>query len=393
MHPKLKTGRIAIYARFSSDSQREASIEDQVRRCREYIARGGGDPVAAIVYADHAISGSSLDRPSFEQLMLAVERGDIDLIVTEDLSRISRDTADSATVFKKLQFYGVALLSIGDGIDTSAKGSKLAFTVKSLVADLYIEDLRDKTLRGLEGRALAGYATGNVPYGYQTVPELDKWGRSIGNRIEIHEGEAEIIRRIFGEYLEGHSLGTIATRLNREEIPSPRAGTRHKRWGWGPSTIRAMLYNERYAGVWRFKERQWVKVPGTNRRVPRDRDVSEVIKTERPDLALIDADVWHKVEQRLEAVRGRYVKDGTQMRTNYLFSGLLVCDCCKRPLTIVGGSHSRYYRCTTSRSDKKCENARHIKEGQVRTRILDAIKQRLASPEGKAHVQIGRAHV
>src|SRR5262249_39848590 len=114
---------------------------------------------------------------------------------------------------------------------------------------------------------------------------------------------------------------------------------------------------------------------------------SEVIKSERPDLAIIDADVWHRVEQKLEAVRGRYVTDATRIRTNYLFSGVLVCETCKRPLTIVGGSHSRYYRCTTSRSSSKCENARHIKEGVARTRILDAIRHRLASPEGQAHVR------
>jgi site-specific DNA recombinase len=148
-----------------------------------------------------------------------------------------------------------------------------------------------------------------------------------------------------------------------------------------------MLYNERYAGIWRFKERQWVKVPGTNRRLPRDRDASEVITSERPDLRLIDADVWHRVTQRLSAVRNKYTKDATRMRTNYLFSGVLVCETCERPLTIVGGSSSRYYRCTTSRSDTKCANARHIKEGVARTRILDAIHARLASRDGKKHVR------
>ena len=98
--------------------------------------------------------------------------GTIDGIVPEDLSRISRDTADSATVFKKLQFYAVPLLSVGDGIDTSAKGAKLSYTVKSLVADLDIEDLQgDKTLRGLEGRALSqGFATGQRAVWLQNDP-------------------------------------------------------------------------------------------------------------------------------------------------------------------------------------------------------------------------------
>src|SRR5687768_15493604 len=94
--------------------------------------------------------------------------------------------------------------------------------------------------------------------------------------------------------------------LNREGIPSPRAGTRHKRMGWGASTIRAILHNERYAGVWKFKERQWVKAPGSNKRTPKQRDASEVITMERPELRIVDALTWQQTRQRLTAIRNRY---------------------------------------------------------------------------------------
>jgi DNA invertase Pin-like site-specific DNA recombinase len=216
MHPKLKAGNVAVYARFSSDSQREASIEDQVRRCRTFIDQAGGDPSKALIFSDFAVSGSSIDRPGFEAMMAAVDSGRIGAIVTEDLSRITRDFADAANIFKRLQYASIPLLGVADGIDTSARGAKLSYTVKSLVADLYLDDLRDKTLRGLEGRALAGFATGNVPYGFHTVPELDQQGRSIGSRIAIHDGEAEIIVRIFREHRDGVSLSDIAKGLNRE---------------------------------------------------------------------------------------------------------------------------------------------------------------------------------
>src|SRR5580704_15340337 len=249
MHPAIKTGPIAIYARFSSALQNERSIEDQVRRCRDFIAIHGGQPEKAILFHDYAISGSSLDRRGLEAMMAAVEAGQIGVIVAEDLSRISRDIADSATIFKKLQFFEVPLLGVADGIDTSAKGAKLAYTVKSLVADMYLEDLRDKTLRGLEGRALAGFATGNVPYGFHTVPVTDRFGKTIGNRIEIHEVESRILIRIFVEFVEGRSPAAIAADLNRDGVPSPRVGQRHKNFGWGGSTIRVMLRNERYIGV------------------------------------------------------------------------------------------------------------------------------------------------
>lgn len=392
MHPKLKTGNVAVYARFSSASQREASIEDQVRRCRTFIEQGGGDPSRTVIFSDFAISGSSTDRPGFESLMAAVDAGRVDAIVTEDLSRMSRDFADSANIFKRLQYLSIPLLGVADGMDTSAKGAKLSFTVKSLVADLYLDDLRDKTLRGLEGRALAGFATGGVPYGYHTQPELDPYGRSIGSRIGIHEGEAEVVRRIFRENRDGKSLGGIAIALNREGIPSPRAGTRHKRMGWGASTIRAILLNERYAGVWRFKERQWVKAPGSNKRTPKDRDASEVMTMARPELRIVDAVLWSETRARLTAIRNRYTGGNTSSgalrhRSNYLLSGILLCDACGGPMTIYGGTSCRYYRCATNRTKGTCANARSIKEPLARTRILDAIRDRLTSEDGIKHVR------
>ncbi len=339
MHPALQSGPVGIYARFSSTLQTERSIEDQVRRCREFIAQAGGDAAKAHVFADRAISGASMERPGFEELMAAVTAGRIKAIVTEDMSRISRDFADSALIFKRLQFAQVPLLGVADGIDTSAKHAKLSFTVKSLVSDMYLDDLRDKTLRGLEGRALAGFATGNVAFGYHTLPAAD----GSGNRIAIHEGEAPIIRRIFEESRDGRSLATIAHGLNRDGIPSPRVGTRHTAFGWGASTIRAILYNERYAGVWRFKERQWVKVPGTNRRVPRPRAAAEVIVQPRPELAIIDASLWDAVQARLAATKAKYAQGGpkgglTFKRAPYLLSGLLVCARCASPMTMHGGT-------------------------------------------------------
>ena len=221
MHPAIKTGPVAIYARFSSSLQNERSIEDQVRRCRDFITANGGNADMAEVFPDYAISGSSLDRRGLEAMMLGVETGYIKAIVVEDMSRVSRDIADSATLFKKLQFYQVPLLGVADGIDTSARGAKLSYTVKSLVADMYLEDLRDKTLRGLEGRALAGFATGNVPYGFHTVPVVDTFGKSIGNKIEVHEGESKILIRIL-------TSSRRADRPHRSRATSTRTACRRR---------------------------------------------------------------------------------------------------------------------------------------------------------------------
>jgi site-specific DNA recombinase len=386
----IETGPVAIYARFSSVLQNERSIEDQVRRCRDFITQQGGNAQGAQVFPDFAVSGASLDRPGFEAMMAAVNAGRIKAIVTEDMSRISRDFADSAHIFKLLQFRQVPLLGVADGIDTSTKHAKLSFTVKSLVADIYLDDLRDKTLRGLEGRALDGFATGNVAFGFHTVPATEPG--VTGNRIAIHEAEAPIVRRIFTESRDGRSLTTIAHGLNRDGIPSPRVGSKHKCFGWGASTIRAILYNERYIGVWRFKERQWVKVPGTNRRQPRARNAAEVMVKERPELRIIEQKLWDHVQARLALLKEKYAggrqKGGlTFKRAPYLLSGILVCAACGAPMSMNGGSHARYYRCQTNKTKGTCSNGMNIREDNARTKILAAVRDHLLSPQGVAHTR------
>ncbi|MCP4448114.1 MAG: recombinase family protein [Myxococcales bacterium] len=374
--------RFAIYARYSSTKQQETSIEDQVRRCRDYIQRSGEDASAARVFSDSAISGASLERPDFESMMREVAAGRIKAIVTEDMSRISRDFADSALIFKKLQYAQVPLIGVADGIDTGQKNSKLSFTFKSLLSDLYLDDLRDKTLRGLKGRALAGRATGNVPYGYMTSPAAD----GLGAEIRIDDEFATIVRRIFQLFENGHTYKGIAMRFNREGIPAPRAKTKHGSRGWPHTTIRSMLLNERYVGVWTYNEREWVKRPGTNKRTPRSRDASEIIRRVRPDLRIIEESTWKVVQARLDKSRRRYTgKAGRRTasvasRAVYPLSGLLRCPC-GVSLTIYGGTKSsKRYRCPDNYKRGTCDNALGLREDIARKVILEGVRSRLLRP-------------
>lgn len=370
----------AIYARYSSDRQRETSIEDQVRRCREYIASKDGDPGAARVFSDYAMSGASLDRPGFESLMAGVDSGNVEVIVTESLDRISRDFADSAAIFKKLQYARVPLIGVADGIDTGERNAKLGFTIKSLLGDLYLDDLRDKTLRGLEGRALAGKATGNVPYGFRTVPADD----GSGSEIAIDDEQAKLVQRIFELFRDGHSYAQIAKALNAERIPSPRARTKHESRGWPHTTIRSMLKNERYIGVWTYKTTEWVKVPGTNKRRPRKRDDAEVIRAERPHLRIVPEDLWSAVQMRLERIGKRYKSDRREpsiaSRAVYPLSGLIRCTC-GAPMSIYGGSRTaKRYRCADNIKRGTCENSLSVKEEIARRVILSGVRARLMRP-------------
>lgn len=389
MHPRLHAKRVAIYARYSSALQRETSIEDQVRRCREYLERDGGCFDPALVFCDSATSGASLARPGLEQLLKLADDRKIDVIVTEDVSRISRDIADSAAIFKRLQYLGIVLRGVADGIDTGERSAKLTFTIKSLVSEVYLDDLRDKTLRGLEGRALAGYSTGSLPIGYRSSPEVDAYNRIIGHRIEIDPQGRSVVERIFTLYRDGLSLGAIAALFNEESVPPPRAHTRHRRKGWVATTIRDILRNEAYVGRWSFKKTQWVKLPGTNIRRYRKRPEHEIIRQQRPELAIIDAELWHAVRARANAVAATYTQGprgvpkgrASGRKNDYVLSGVLRCGECGAAMTISRGTSAHYYRCGDHKKRGNCMNRRSLREDTARQRLFDAVMERYRTPE------------
>ncbi|HKO49462.1 MAG TPA: recombinase family protein [Polyangiaceae bacterium] len=346
--------QIAIYARFSSEDQREASIDEQVRRCTAFAHEHGGDVRSGLIFSDRATSGAGIDRPGYERMMrLATAKPrQVDVILVEDLSRLSRAQADLFTIQRLLEFSEVRLVGISDGIDTSAKHSRLTFGLKSLVSAVYLDELRDKTLRGLEGRALAGFATGGVAFGYSLHKQTTVDGKSVGTSIEINEEQACVVRRIFGLYLEGRSLSAIARTLNEDGVAPPRVHAKGRRVGWKDSTIRAMLHNESYAGKWKYRASQWRKVPGTNRRVPVRRDDPQAIVDDRQHLRLVDANTWHAVQERLAQVRRFYTRteEGKpkgravpSRHSRYLFSSPLSCGVCGGKMIISGGSKM----CTT----------------------------------------------
>jgi len=396
----LKGERIFAYARYSSDRQSESSIEDQIRRINAELAPVGKKVGSEQILTDYAISGASTHRPGFEELMRKVRSREIDVLLVESTSRLSRDQADAAALYKELAYYGVQLVAIADGLDTSTRGAKAHYSLKALMDDMYLDGLRDMTLRGMEGRALAGYSTGGLPYGYRSVPVPGPDPRSpAGYKIEVEMERAKIVIWTFEQYAAGRSYDAIAKELNAKGVPPPRAGSRHRRQGWVGSTVRAILHNAKYAGIWTFNERQWIKVPGTNVRRPRKKDPKEVLRQERPELRIVSEDLWATVQQRLAAVRIHYAGTDDQRkgrsagaRANYLLSGLLFCGACGASMVISGGSSSRQYRCNDNKNRGTCKNRLGVREDVARTLILQALRDQLCSPAELDHVRRQVAH-
>jgi site-specific DNA recombinase len=179
--------KVALYARYSSDNQRDASIEDQLRLCRVKAEREGWAIVDS--YTDRAISGASLLRPGVQELIADALKRRFDVIVTESLDRLSRDQEDIAGLYKRMRFAGVSIVTLSEG-----EVSELHIGLKGTMGALYLKDLADKTRRGLRGRVEKGRSGGGLCFGYDVVPTADPDDR--GGR-SINQAEAAVVQRIF----------------------------------------------------------------------------------------------------------------------------------------------------------------------------------------------------
>jgi site-specific DNA recombinase len=209
--------RAVIYARYSSDLQRDASIEDQVRSCRERIDQEGWQYLHA--YTDRALSGASASRPAYQSLLEDARGGQFDVVVAEGLDRLSRDQEDIAGLFKRLRFAGIRLFTLAEGEIT-----ELHVGLKGTMNALLLKDLAQKVRRGLAGRIHQGRSGGGLCYGYDIVREYDARGEPIYGGRAINETEAVIVKRIFSGFAAGKSPRRIAVNLNQRATHASRIG-------------------------------------------------------------------------------------------------------------------------------------------------------------------------
>lgn len=221
--------RAALYARFSIDKQREASIEDQFRECARAADAVGMEIVD--YFHDAGISGGTSVRPGYQAMMAAARQKKFEVIVVEDLSRLWRNRADYGTATAELEDLNINLVTcVGD--DTRRDGYGLMLGIKSAIAEHYRHEISYRTRRGLEGRVLKGFSAGGRCYGYGTG--------------SLSRGEPDVVRGIFRDRAAGDGYRRIATRLNKAGVRAPRG---HH---WSENTIKRILRNPRYAGkvIW-----------------------------------------------------------------------------------------------------------------------------------------------
>jgi site-specific DNA recombinase len=388
--------RAAIYARYSSDHQREASIEDQVRECRAFIERQGWTYLHA--YNDRAISGASSLRPGYQRLLADARDGQFDVVVAEALDRLSRDQEDVAALYKRLSFAGVRIVTLAEGADVN----ELHVGLKGTMNALFLKDLAQKTRRGLEGRVREGRSAGGLCYGYTVVRETDHRGEPVRGGRRIDEAEAAVVRRIFEQFAAGMSANAIAKRLNAEGIPGSRgllwrdtAIRGHRQRGTG------ILNNELYIGRLVWNRLRYVKDPETGKRRSMRNGADDLVVEAVPDLRIVDDDLWHRVKRRQDEIEGtpavQKIKASgfwLRRRAAHLLTGLVHCGVCGGYATVGRDYLAR----SAARKLGTCDHRKAIRRPDLEQLILDALKHRLMQPEAvrtftaELHAEINRSH-
>ena len=284
-----------IYARYSSDNQREESIEGQLRECLSYAEKNNLKIVNH--YIDRAFSARTDDRPAFRQMIQESEKKEFSIILVWKLDRFSRDRYDSAYYKHQLKKNGVRVLSATENISEGPEGIILESMLEGM-AEYYSAELAVKVRRGQQENALKCRSNGGVlPLGYCVSKD---------HTFEIVPEKAAIVREIFTRYDNGEALQTIANSLNKQRLRT------QKDKEFRVSSLGKILRNRKYTGEYRYD--------------------TTVIPDGMP--RIIEQDLFDRVQKRLDQNKrapGRAKAEEEYLLTTKAFCGecgsMLVGDC------------------------------------------------------------------
>ena len=327
-----------MYIRLSredGDKQESESIGNQRKILQRYVKENNLCLVKE--YVDDGISGTTFDRPSFNELLQDIENKTIDMVITKDLSRLGRD-------YIKTGFYledyfpknNIRYVAITDGIDTYIDSTNNDITpFKAIMNDMYAKDISKKIRSVLKEKQQQGEYMCSIPaYGYKRHP-------SIKNKLIIDEQVKDVVEKIFDMYANGHGSVEIVKFLNSNRYLSPTGYRKtgivqdenKTQYDWNEVTLCNMLKNEVYIGNTVQNKKSVISY-----KVKKIRTVEKEnqIRVDNTHEAIIDKDTFEKVQCIIEK-RGT----NTKLKYDYLLRGLLYCYHCKRKLQIVLKKNSK----------------------------------------------------
>ena len=333
-----------IYARYSSDSQSEQSIEGQIHVCKDYAEKNG--IVIVDTYIDRAMTGTNDNRVAFQKMLKDSNNHQFSIVLVYKLDRFSRNKYESVIHKKTLKDNGVSLVSCMENIPNTPEGT-LMETLLEGFNQYFSEELTQKVNRGLRESWLKGNATGGKKvFGYDIV----------NKKYVINEYEKEIILKVFQMYASDYRARVIAETLN--ELGYHRNNCKK----FDEKYVLWILHNSRYTGVVEHHGIKYDKI------FPR----------------IIDDNLWNKVNAINE--ENKFAPSRKKEIFDYILSGKLICGECKHKMYGESGtSHTKdihYYYVCGSRRKKRCPcTMKAIKKQVLEDMVINTITQLLNSEQ------------
>jgi len=354
--------RAAAYARYSSDNQREESIEAQLRAIKEFAKKEGYNLVK--IYIDEAKSATTDDRPNFLQMIEDSSKGMFDAVIVHKLDRFSRNRYDSAFYKRILKKNGVKLISVLEPLDDSPESIILESVLEGM-AEYYSRNLAREVMKGMKETALqAKHTGGRPPLGY----DIDKDGKYVTN-----QKEALVVKKIYDLFLQGYGYGKIAEELNYQGYRTKRGNLFTK------NSIYEILINEKYKGTYVFNRRTSKKEGKRNNHKYKDTD--EVIRISNALPAIIDEEVFHKVQEKISRrMRGPRMTG----KRFYLLTGKIFCGECTSAYIGNGyrggrnGKKYPIYMCGNRDRSGGCKN-KSIRQDVIEKYVIDQLLNNIFS--------------
>ena len=326
-----------IYARYSSHSQKDASIEQQIRECLAYARSQNIHIIAS--YEDRAVSGKTDRRADFQRMMKDAEKGKFQYVIAWKSNRMGRNMLQAMMNEARLNDMGIRVLYAEEDFDDTAAGR---FALRSMmnVNQFYSENMAEDIKRGLHDNAINCKITGALPLGYKKGEDM---------RYELDPPNDDVVREIYSRVACGESFVDIGADLNARGIKTSQGGE------WGRSSFHRLLTNERYTGVYIYGD---IRIEGG---IPQ----------------IIDQGLFWRVQEVLKTKKnpqGRHRING-----DYLLTGKLFCGYCKSPMVGASGTGKSgklhfYYICQKKRLEKSCKKA-NVRREQIEGSVSAAIHE------------------
>ena len=372
----------AIYARQSIDKKDSISIETQIEYCKRFSSE---EP---LVFHDKGFSGKNTNRPAFQQLMEAVETGQVSKIIVYRLDRFSRSIADFSQIWTKLEQRNVEFQSVTENFDTSSPMGRAMLNIVLVFAQLERETTAERVRDNYQHRfALGSWPGGPAPFGFDLTKISDTNGRQVSSLVA--NSNAPVVHKIFQLYAQDSaSLRSVAIALNAEGIPGPRRKT------WDNVTLSRILHSPLYVQAtedvfwWYLSKGLQPKQEATafdgthacNVIGKRDRSKGKYQDLDQQSFSLSNhqgstpAGLWLKCQEKLD--RNRQFAPSTSGKHSWL-TGLLKCGSCGYAIKVVRDSSTqkRYLICSGRTNMASCSAHINVNLNELEVAIADKLKE------------------